>query len=116
MKLHGAFHVPGSHGRLYEGWVLPDWVAGLNESRQEHLGRIVDQFNDTIEEAIITVLRSPRRSRNPPDESKAPSVAQLSSSTVGLDAVPVSIPTPAASRKSSLSVLTMCREGHLASV
>ncbi|KAF7507991.1 hypothetical protein GJ744_009888 [Endocarpon pusillum] len=103
LKLHGVFHVPRTHGKLYGGWILPDWVSGVSKSRGRSLGNVVDQFNEEIEDTIITVLRSPKTRYNPPNESKAPSIAQWSSSTVRVGALPVSIATPAASRSSILS-------------
>ena len=41
--IHGSFHVPRTHGRLYEKWLLPDWLE-IPSERHESLRGAVTQL------------------------------------------------------------------------
>jgi hypothetical protein len=58
--LHGGFYVPRTHGRLYAGWVLPDWVA-ISADRYGELGRIALRLKGAIDGRTLTALSSTRR-------------------------------------------------------
>lgn len=50
-SLHGEFYTPRSHGRLYDKWVLPDWLAVPTE-RWANLGELATRMDTALEERI----------------------------------------------------------------
>ena len=50
-QIHGIFHTPRTHGRLYDKWLLPDWLD-VPPSRRQALADIVGEFNSVIEQKI----------------------------------------------------------------
>jgi OTT_1508-like deaminase len=95
--LHGQFHVPRTHGRIYNRWLLPDWLD-LTEKQRNRMAMVVEQLNSRIEKAIIHTVRAGRMSHNHPNESVLFSVRQLSSSTLTAVQLATPLPTPTASR------------------
>ncbi len=55
IRLHDQFMVPRTHGRLYEKWILPDWLESVSAERRQRLCVIVTQFNAVIEDKIRVV-------------------------------------------------------------
>jgi hypothetical protein len=73
--LHGGFHVPRTHGRLYEKWTLPDWLEVPTECR-ENLGRISTLLIATIDGKVERALRSRKKKLyHYPNESVLPQLA-----------------------------------------
>jgi OTT_1508-like deaminase len=89
--LHGQFQVPRTHGRLYERWTLPDWMA-LREKQRARMDRVIEQLNTIVEDRILVTLAAPKLHQNHPNESVVFPMKALSTSTV--DAL--QLPTPAA--------------------
>jgi hypothetical protein len=54
IRLHGQFLITRTHGRLYEKWILPDWLEGIPAGRRQRLSTIVAQLNTIIEDKIRT--------------------------------------------------------------
>jgi hypothetical protein len=77
-RFHGGFHVPRTHGRLYEKWILPDWLDVPVERRKE-LGIILTRLKATLENKIQRASRSKRYLH--PNESFLPSFAHWPSSS-----------------------------------
>jgi hypothetical protein len=76
--IHGRFLVPRTHGRLYEMWVLPDWLD-IPQKRRRELAVITKRFKDVLDDRINKTLTS-RLTRHPdPSESCVPSEAHYSS-------------------------------------
>jgi hypothetical protein len=66
--IHGSFHVPRTHGRVYDKWMLPDWLEFPTE-RQRDLSNITTQFKAIIDDKIRQTLTSKQSSYNHPNES-----------------------------------------------
>ena len=64
VKLHGQFHMPRTHGRLYDRWTIPDWATG-----HQDLKIVVERFNGALEDKIKSTLRERRTLCNHPNES-----------------------------------------------
>jgi OTT_1508-like deaminase len=94
--LHGQFQVARTHGRIYDRWLLPDWVKLSGES-QDRMTLAREQLNSSIENTIIATMRSQRMSLNHPNESTLFTVNPCSSSTVNTIQLPTPVATPAAS-------------------
>jgi OTT_1508-like deaminase len=95
--LHGQFYVPRTHGRIYDRWLLPDWLV-LTEKRRNRMAVVVEQLNSRIEKTIIQTVKAGRMSHNHPNESVVFSVRQLSSSTLTAVQLATPLPIPTASR------------------
>ena len=50
--LHGRFSMPGTHGRLYEKWTLPECIRDLKGPKAETIHGLVERFFHAIVEAI----------------------------------------------------------------
>ena len=101
IEYHGLFHIPRTHGRLYDRWTLPDWHGGVSESRRSALDTIVERFNSTIESKIELALSRKKKPYSQPNES---AISQLpvylsSSSTTQLALLPDSPPKVVRSSK-----------------
>ena len=61
-KAHGRYHIPKTHGRLYEMWGLPAFDAELISGRKSgkgscgNLSRVVERFNTLIEQQVVSIL------------------------------------------------------------
>jgi hypothetical protein len=69
IQLHGRFCVPRTHGRLYERWVLPDWLEGIPTDRRQHLSRTLIQMNSALEDKISRVYTGTQKPYLHPNES-----------------------------------------------
>ena len=65
--LHGRFHVPRTHGKLYDKWILPDWLEVPVERRQS-LGTTSTRLKVALDDKIQGALKFRKRSC-PPNES-----------------------------------------------
>ena len=95
--LHGQFRVPRTHGRIYDRWLLPDWVE-ISEQPRTRMALAREQLNTSIEKTIIATLRSRRTSHNHPNESTLFTVDPCSSSTVNAFQLLTPMATPMTSR------------------
>lgn len=100
IHLHGQFHVPRTHGRIYDRWVFPDWV-NFAEKERNQMSMAVEQLNCSLENTVIDTLRSGRARHNHPNESVLFPVKQLSSSTLSVVQLATPLPTPPGSQTSS---------------
>lgn len=91
-SLHGVFHIPRSHGRLYDKWTLPDWIQIPTAPRRAELGKLATRMDASLNvrikkgcnkrdkhdyptESVISISRS----WPPSTTSKAPSsIASIS--------------------------------------
>lgn len=90
-SLHGVFHIPRSHGRLYDKWTLPDWLPIPTAPPRAELGELATRMNASLKARIqkgwdkrdypIESVISISRSWPPSTISKAPS-SLVSTSTV----------------------------------
>jgi hypothetical protein len=69
LKLHGQFFVPRTHSRLYDKWLLPDWLEGLSTDYRKKFGVIVTKLNTTIEDKIRAAFAEPHKPYLHPNES-----------------------------------------------
>lgn len=68
IQLHGGFHVPRTHGRLYDRWVLPEG-AFSELAVNAHLLSAIESFNAALEAKVKGILRTNTRSLPHPEES-----------------------------------------------
>lgn len=99
LNLHGQFQTSRAHGRIYDRWLLPDWVNFMAEQRQ-HMSWAAAQLNSTIEKKIIDTLNVGKKSYNHPNESRLFPVAQTSLSTLSLIQLATPLPSRPPSRTS----------------
>ena len=69
IRMHGAFTMPRTHGRIYDKWTLPDFKHGIPTRRQGELGIVVEQFNAALETKIRLTLNDKRIPFKHPNES-----------------------------------------------
>ena len=88
--LHGRFHVPRTHGRLYDQWCLPYWMTFSVERRQE-LSTVLINFKTALDRSIARASSSKKRKCYLPNESFLqpnacwPSSSALSGSLTSVD-------------------------------
>lgn len=56
VAIHGRFHMPTSHGRLYEKWTFPDGLRQLTGSTLEHMNTVMSQYLDALSACIVQAL------------------------------------------------------------
>lgn len=78
--LHGGFHVPRTHGRLYDKWILPDWLDIPVEHHRD-LAIILTRLKATLDDKIRRALRSKKGLCHHPNESVLPPFAHWPSSS-----------------------------------
>lgn len=66
--LHGGFHVPRTHGRLYDKWILPDWLE-VPEERRRDLGVLSTMLKITLDKKVQMALQSKKRQFHYPNGS-----------------------------------------------
>ncbi|KAK2812897.1 hypothetical protein FQN50_000918 [Emmonsiellopsis sp. PD_5] len=65
IQTHGAYHMARSHGRLYDGWMLPTWTMGASSS----IAQVAQRFNSNLEDEIRAIINDKRRPFVHPNES-----------------------------------------------
>ena len=113
--LHGQFHVPRTHGRIYDRWLFPDWLDFPAEERTR-LDVVLSQFNGRIEQTIVNVLRTRKLSHNHPNESVVFPVRPLSESTLSVVQLATALPTPPGSQISLAAQMMQVRSAHTTQV
>jgi hypothetical protein len=79
--LYGGFHVPRTHGRLYDKWTLLDWLD-VPVERHEELSRIATRFKATLDNKVRRASKSKKTQYHFPNESVVPLLAHWSSSSL----------------------------------
>jgi hypothetical protein len=69
IQIHGQFFMPRTHGRLYDKWILPDWLESVPSDRHQKLGIVVNKLNIAIENKIRTVFTGMQKPYLHPNES-----------------------------------------------
>ena len=77
--LHGGFYIPRTHGRLYDKWILPDWID-VSKDRQRELYTILTRLKETLDNKIARVSKTKKRTNDCPNESVLSSLAHWPSS------------------------------------
>jgi hypothetical protein len=67
-QLHSGFHVPRTHGRLYNKWILPYWLD-VPMKRQQELGIVSTKLKAILDTKIRTASKSKKRPCSHPNES-----------------------------------------------
>ena len=67
--IHGEFFTPRTHGRLYEKWILPDWLQDIPSDRRQNLSSAVSRMNTILEEKIKAESMKTRKPYLQPNES-----------------------------------------------
>lgn len=93
ISLHGHFQVPRTHGRVYDRWLLPDWVDFTPQQRNR-MNMAAEELNSSIEKTIIDTLNAGRKNHKHPNESVLFHVRQPSSSTFSAAQLATPLPTP----------------------
>jgi hypothetical protein len=78
--LHGGFHVPRTHGRLYGEWTLPDWLD-VPVERHGELSRILTWLKATLDIKVRRASKSKKKQYHFPNESVMLPLAHWSSSS-----------------------------------
>jgi hypothetical protein len=68
INIHGGFHIPRTHGRLYDKWILPDWLDVPGERRQ-HLCVTLRALKTALDKQIRQASKSRNRMTVFPNES-----------------------------------------------
>ncbi|TKA26540.1 hypothetical protein B0A54_17526 [Friedmanniomyces endolithicus] len=66
--VHGKFEVPGTHGRIYDTWTLPDWSSQQRADGRTMLD-VLNRFNQSIENTIRKVVGQGTPKPSLPNES-----------------------------------------------
>lgn len=84
IKVHGKYHIPRQHGRLYPGWRLP-WFPAPNSVQS----RLAKHLEEVISRSVRTMIQSQKRINHPPpNESTALTVAMSETTASGNDSCP----------------------------
>jgi hypothetical protein len=76
--LHSGFYIPRTHGRLYDKWVLPDWID-ISMDRRRELCLVLARFKATLDDKIARVSSSKKCYL--PNESVLPPLGHWPSSS-----------------------------------
>lgn len=90
VKCHGKYHMPPSHGRLYEKWTLPATLDQLSNARKAVVNRTLQAFYHAISAAIETAVIESRTGKVASMESLFPLSslwARISQSLFRLDSL-----------------------------
>ena len=68
IRLHGKFHIPRTHGRLYDRWILPE-PPNDQSPASEPTFLLIERFNLVLEAKILQTLNNIRLPRRHPNES-----------------------------------------------
>ena len=64
-RLHGQYHIPRTHGRLYDRWTLPYWHVLLPEMRRRDFDVLLRNISDILKVKIrIALERGPVRANH----------------------------------------------------
>ncbi|KAH6668873.1 hypothetical protein B0J14DRAFT_152312 [Halenospora varia] len=80
-SLHGGFHVPRTHGRIYEKWILPDWLE-VPVERHRDLGIIVTRLKGTLDDERRKTSTSTKKYSHPNESVLLPLAHWPSSSAL----------------------------------
>lgn len=68
VQRQGKFHIPRTHGRLYDRWILPEW--SYNDSIETNsMSSTINAFATKIEAKILEVFENQQLSFSHPNES-----------------------------------------------
>lgn len=81
LHIHGGFLSPQTHGKLYDTWILPDWIE-IPADRYPHFAMMTKDFKETLERKIEQDLRSTPKPYPDPDESFVLTDAHWSSTEI----------------------------------
>ena len=111
-QLHGGFHVPRTHGKLYDKWILPYWLD-VPMKRHQELGIVSTKLKATLDTKIRTASKSKKHPCNHPNESVLlPSAHYPSSSALSENPASLS-PTSRPTIRPGLPVQGGQPNGHL---
>jgi flagellin-specific chaperone FliS len=79
--LHGEFLIPRTHGKLYDTWILPDWLDICPE-RHQNLAIVTKQFKTVLDERVNETIRHGPTSHLEPSESFVPTEGSWTSTEV----------------------------------
>lgn len=79
--LHGKFQIPRTHGRLYDTWILPDWLD-IHPERHENLAILTRHFKNALDDRIKETIRLGPKGYLDPTESFVPTEIYWASSAV----------------------------------
>jgi len=79
IKVHGTFHIPKTHGRVYDLWALPDMKNRNSQDRGEHTWTaVLKKFTREIEALLSKVATNKKLKLVDPTESGIFSLASTS--------------------------------------
>lgn len=69
LTLHGQYHIPTSHGRLYEKWTFPQALRSLESFNMLRMTETVDVFLKILAQHIVRAVMSPQAGQIASSES-----------------------------------------------
>jgi hypothetical protein len=78
---HGGFLLPQTHGKLYDTWIIPDWVE-VPAERHQDLALITEKFKATLDDRIKETIEFGPEQHPDPSESVVLTDAKRSSTEV----------------------------------
>jgi hypothetical protein len=112
--IHGRFFVPRTHGRVYDKWILPDWLD-VPAERCRDFSNITIQFKAIIDEKIREALTSQQRICLYPNESVLLPAAHWTSSAISGIVKPTSSSSTSTIRPRSSLIERGDKRGNLLS-
>ena len=77
-RLHGQYHVPRTHGRIYHRWTLPEWHILLPEMRRRDFDVLLRNFSDILKVKVRVALdRGSVRADHPNESTLARSLSAI---------------------------------------
>ena len=68
IRLHGVFHTPSTHGRIYDSWTLPAKTS-LQHPARDRISSAVERLNSLMEGKILQTMNRNARAFPHPNES-----------------------------------------------
>ena len=94
--VHGQFHAPATHGKLYPGWILPTWITEIKNAKRKDIGRMIDTLHTRLVFRIQEQVKMKRGPVNQPYESVIWTTAAWSVSSMQSQPLDDASPTSAA--------------------
>lgn len=69
LKEHGKYFVPSTHGRVYEKWILPSSLGGLQGTKASDMLSVVDRFHTALDGILKREILTPSKTIPQPSES-----------------------------------------------
>ena len=69
LKEHGRYFIPSTHGRVYEKWILPSSLGGLQGTKARDMLSVVEKFHAALDGVLRREILTPSKTIPQPNES-----------------------------------------------